>query len=290
MLVEATPKQLQQALDRRADGATMEVATGLHPAAAELEKLVALAESIQSLPVKDPPASAVAAARERYLIEGGRRRAAWVHEPRRIRHRTARHPAPTHHFRWAAVVAVGVIAALIAGPLLSFAAMMSSADSPLYGIRLQGERLLLTLTRDPVNQASVRIDIANQRFRDAEDMADRGNADLAISSVEAFYSQLGRAGEQLAAQSKRDGRWMTVRDKYVKAEGKTIDSIIHLLNEHGDKESAQQVADLQQGFGQRRQDLDSRLAVAPTGTGQGGSTIKGAPAQPDQPTQPTATP
>lgn len=290
MLAEATPKQLQQALDRRADGATMEVATGLHPAAGELEKLVELAESIQALPVKEPPPRAVAAARERYLIEGGRRRAAWVHEPRRIRHRTARHPAPTHNVRWAAVVALGVIAALIAGPLLSFAAMMSSADSPLYGIRLQGERLLLTLTRDPVNQASVRIDIANQRFRDAEDMADRGNSELAISSLEAFYSQLGSAGEQLAAQSSRDGRWMTVRDKYVKAEGKTTDTIIHQLTEHGDKESAQQVADLQQAFSQRRQDLDTRLAVAPAGTGQGGSTIKGAPAQPDQPTQPTATP
>jgi hypothetical protein len=187
------------------------------------------------------------------------------------------------------VVALGVLIAMVAGSLLALAAMTSSPDGPLYGVRLQGERLLIAVNRDPVAQASVRIDVANARYRDSEDMADRGNGDLAVSSLTAFYDNLRTSAHQLAAQKKHNAAWKAARDKYAKAEDKTADSIIHQLTEHGDKDAVASVAALQQQFVKDRAVLDPELGIKPAATG-GGSTIQGAPSQSDQPTQPTAKP
>lgn len=258
--VEATPKQVQQALERKAAGADVQTAIGIHPAADHVEHLLELAGSIQQLPGQGPPGHSTAALRERFLVDGAQRRAAWVHS-RPLNYRLSRHPTPRHDFRWFSVVVLGVFLALIAGSALSLAAMISGPDSSLYPVRLAGERALLAATRDPVSKAGLKVDLADQRYRDAEDMADKGRGDLAIDALKSYYSLLRDSGNALAAMSNRGPKWQSARDHFARTESRDMAGIEHVLALRHAVSAAAGVAALQDAYSKQRPDLDKRLGI-----------------------------
>lgn len=258
--VEATPRQVQQALERRAAGADVGTAVGLHPAADHVEKLLSLATAVQELPRENPPAHSATALRERFLVEGAARRAAWIHT-RPMKHRISRHPAPRHDLRWLGVVVLGVFIALIAGSVLSFAAMTSGPDSHLYPIRLAGERALLSATRDPLSKAGTKVDLADQRLRDAEDMADKGHGDLAVSALASYYSLLRDSGAALAGMKNRDSRWKSTRDHFARTESKDVTALEHELSINHAVSAAARVAAMQEAYSKQRPEIDKRLGI-----------------------------
>lgn len=257
---EATPRQVQQALERRAAGADLPTAIGLHPAADHVERLLGLATAVQDLPRGNPPPHSAAALRERFLVEGAARRAAWIHT-RPMKHRVSRHPAPRHDVRWFGVVVLGVFLALIAGSVLSFAAMTSGPDGQLYPVRLVGEKVLLAATRDPASKAGTKIDLADQRFRDAEDMADKGRGDLAVSAMKSYYSLLRDSSTSLAAIKSHNNRWLSARDHFARTESKDTSGLEHQLTLHHAVTAAAQVAALQDAYSKARPDIDKQLGI-----------------------------
>src|ERR1700694_1779612 len=173
MPVEPSPRQLEDAIARRQAGAPVAEAVGIHPAAEELELMLALSEQIVSLPAGPSGGAARSRVRDIFLEGGMAHRATWVHR-HSLPLRRAKHPLPSHGIRWSLVVGIALMLALVAGVSLALAAQLSEPDSSLYPLKLNTEKLLVAANRSPVNQAGVRLQLANQRYRDTEAMAGRG--------------------------------------------------------------------------------------------------------------------
>lgn len=280
MLVEATSRQLEDALARRAQGATMIEASGLHPASEELERMVAIAETLATLPGPAPHPGARVRVRNEFVESIASHRAAWVHS-HQLRVRPSRHRLPTHKVRWALVLFVALLLALVAGSGLALAAQVADPDSRIYPAKTGSEKLLIWLSRGPTAKASVRLQVANQRFREAESMAAKGDAGLTLTALGAYYDQLRLSGAELAS-SKRDSAWDKVRDQFDKAEGKPVDLIISQLRARKHPESAARAQALQAAFNEDRKTIDPQLKKAAPGKPAGPQPLpSGAP--PGQP-------
>jgi hypothetical protein len=266
MLVEPSPRQLEDSIARRQAGAAVAEAVGIHPAAEELERMLALSEQIVALPGRAPGAGARSRVRDAFLQGGRAHRASWVHR-HNLPLRRAKHPLPTHGIRWSLVVGVAVMLALVAGVSLALAAQLSEPDSGLYPLKLNTERLLVAANRSPVSQAGVRLQLANQRYRDTEAMAARGKGGLAVQSMRAYYDQLRQAGAELAG-AKHDASWKTVRNEFDKAEAKPIDNIVTQLQNTRQTASLAAIQALVDQFAKDRKAIDAKLsppAAAPGG-------------------------
>src|ERR1700738_1228782 len=161
MLVEPSPRQLEDSIVRRRAGAPVVEAVGIHPAAGELERLLPLSEQIVALPGRSPGAGARSRARDAFLLGGRAHRATWVHN-HSLPLRRAKHPLPSHGIRSRLVVGIALMLALVTGVTLALAAQLSEPDSSLYPLKLNTERLLVAANRTPVSKASVRMQLANQ--------------------------------------------------------------------------------------------------------------------------------
>ena len=258
--MEATAGHVEEALRLRSEGAPLHEAAGLHPASAEVEHLVTIAESVMALPraAVDP----VARGRNRDAFNGESEgfRTAWIHN-HSIAHKVSRHPARTHRVRWVAVVVLAVILALVTGVGVALAAQLSDPDSPLYPVRLVSEKGLLAVTRNPVDRAAVHVDFANQRFRDVEAMAAKGKVQLALDGLNGYYDELRTASNTLGSVRTRDKKWLDVRNQLASAESKRIDIVETALTAAGDKDAAAIVAEREKAFNVERQTLDKQLAV-----------------------------
>jgi RNA polymerase sigma-70 factor (ECF subfamily) len=285
-LAEPSPRQLEQAIRRRVDGAAVAEAVGLHPAAEELEALLELAEKIGALPQVGVPSGARDAIRKQFLAAGDGHRLAWVHH-HRLPVRRGRHPLPTHGFRWGFVVATAVVLALLAGMSLALAAQLAEPDSSLYGLKLDTEKVLLTINRSPTSRAAVRVQLAGQRFRDAEAMAAKGQGDLTVASMAAYYDQLRQAG-QLLASAPKTGSWTSVRDQFDTTEGRPIDPILAQLQNGRHDTAIAQVKALAAKYAKDRSAIDAKLhpvGSAPNRSEGAAPLPSGAAAQPAQPSK-----
>jgi Domain of unknown function (DUF5667) len=267
MLVEPSPKQLEDSIARRQAGAPVVEAVGIHPAAEELELMLALSEQIVALPGHAPGAGARSRVRDTFLLGGRARRASWVHS-HNLPLRRAKHPLPSHGIRWSLVVGIALMLALVAGVSLALAAQLSEPDSSLYPLKLNTERFLVTVNRSPTSQAGVRLQLANQRYRDTEAMAARGKGALAVQSMRAYYDQLRLAGGELAG-ARHDATWKTVRNLFDKAEAKPIDNIVTQLQNTHQTTALASVRALAEQFAKDRKAIDGKLN--PTTTAPGGT-------------------
>jgi Domain of unknown function (DUF5667) len=257
MLVEPSPRQLEDALARRQAGVAVADAVGVHPAAEELGRMLDLTEQIAALRGRSPQPGARSRVRDAFVQGGQAHRAAWVHQ-HRLPLRRAKHPLPSHGIRWSLVVGTALMLALLAGVSLALAAQLSEPDSNLYPLKLNTERLLVAANRTPVSKAAVRMELANQRYRDTEAMAARGKGPLAVASMAAYYDQLRLAGDELAG-AKHDASWRVARDQYVKAEVKPIDNIVTQLQNTGQTAALAGVKALMDQFTKDRKAIDAQL-------------------------------
>lgn len=257
MLAEASSRQLEDSLVRRSQGASMVEATGLTPAAEELEGLLALSDSLATLPGPAPHPGARVRVRNEFVETIATHRAAWVHH-HQLQVRPSRHRLPTHRVRWTLVLVLALLLALIAGSGLGLASQVADPDSPIYPVKLASEKLLIGLSRGSTAKASVRLQVANQRFRESESMAAKGDSKLTLDPLRAYYDQLRVAGRELSA-GPRDAGWAKVRDQFDKAEGKPVDVIITQLRARHHPETAVQAQALQAAFNSDRKKIDAAL-------------------------------
>lgn len=288
MLAEPSPRQLEQALERHRGGASISEATGITPAAAELEKLLLLTDELVALPALAPAAAVRVRVRNDFLEEGVRRRQNWIHY-RSVKVRASRHPVPTSNGRWIFALLLGLVVAFVAGIALALAAQLAEPDSVLFPIKKTSERLLLAVTRDPVARASIETQLANQRYRDAEAMAAKNKSDLAVDQMRTYYDDLRAAGETLAAAPRRSASWNGARDQLDKVSSKPIDILLVELNSRRQVAAAQVIQALAAQFAADRKVMDQKLrtpTVTQTQVPQpGSSAVPGS-----QPVQPNATP
>jgi hypothetical protein len=257
LLLEASPGQLEDALNRRRGGATVAEAAGIHPAAGQLEELLQLADAIVALPATAPGPEVQVRIREEFLARAGGHRAAWVHQ-HRLPVRRGRHPLPSHGFRWSFVVGLAVFLALVAGVSLALAAQLAEPDSNLYGLKLDTEQVLLAVNRSPTSRAAVHLQLASQRYRDTEAMAAVGKGGLAVGAMAAYYDELRQAGGLLSS-APRDASWKHVRDQLDSAEAKPIDPILTQLQNSHQAGAEAQIQALANQFGKDRKALDASL-------------------------------
>ena len=226
-----------------------------------------LSEQIAALRGRAPQAGARSRVRDAFVQGGQAHRASWVHQ-HRLPIRRAKHPLPSHGIRWGLVVGTALMLALVAGVTLALAAQLSEPDSSLYPLKLNTERLLVAVNRTPVNQATVRLQLANQRYRDTEAMAARGKGQLAVASMRAYYDQLRLAGGELAG-ARHDASWKAVRDQFVKAEAKPIDNIVTQLQNTRQTAALAGVKALTDKFTNDRKVIDAKLNALPSAPAEG---------------------
>lgn len=295
MLAEASSRQLEDALARRAQGASMVEATGLTPAAEELEGMLALSDALATLPGPAPHPGARVRVRNEFVESIASHRAAWVHR-HQLQIRPSRHRLPTHRVRWTLVLVFALLLALIAGSGLGLASQVADPDSPIYPVKLASEKLLIGLSRGSTARAAVRLQVANQRFREAESMAAKGDSKLTLAPLRGYYDQLRVAGRELTS-GPRDAGWIKVRDQFDKAENKPVDVIITQLRARHHPETAVQAQALQTAFNADRKKIDAELkngiqpggpnspqAPLPSGAPPGQPAGGAPPAQPGGPT------
>jgi hypothetical protein len=218
--------------------------------------------------------------RDVFVPAGQAHRATWVHQ-HQLPLRRAKHPLPSHGIRWSLVVGVALMLALVTGVTLALAAQLSEPDGSLYPLKLNTERLLVAANRVPANQAGVRLQLANQRYRDTEAMAARGKGQYAVSSMRAYYEQLRLAGEELAG-AKHDATWKAVRTQFQTAESKPIDNIVTQLQNTRQTDALAAVKALAEQFAKDRKAIDAKLnpASAAPGSAQPQPLPSGAVPQP----------
>lgn len=262
MLQMPSPHQLEDALSRRRGGAPLVEAAGIHPAAEKVEELLGLADRLVALPGEPPSAGARMRIREQVAADVAAHRAAWVHH-HPLALRRGRHPLPGHGFRWTLVLGVALFLALVAGVSLALAAQLAEPDSNLYGLKLDTEKVLLAVNRTPTSQASVRLQLASQRYRDSEAMAAVGKGGYSVQAMASYYDELRKAG-QLLATAHRDAAWKSARDRFDAAEAKPIDAIVTQLQSTHQAAAALQIKALATQFGKDRKAIDARLNPGPS--------------------------
>ena len=288
MLAEPSPRQLEESLQRHRDGAGIVEATGITPAAAELERLLELTDELFGLPSRPPDAAVRVRVRNDFIEEGARRRQGWIHH-RAVQVRPSKHPVPTRNGRWLFALLLGLIVAVVAGVALALAAQLAEPDSVLFPIKKTSERVLLAVTRDPVARAAIETQLANQRYRDAESMAAKDRDDLAIDQMKIYYDDLRAAGDTLAAAPHRTASWNTARDQLDKVSSKPIDPLLTELISRKHVPAAQAIQALGTQFAADRKAIDLKLRAPAATTTQapapGSSAVPGS-----QPVQPNVSP
>ena len=159
------------------------------------------------------------------------------------------------------MVGLALVLALIAGGTLALAAQLAEPDGQLYPLKLNTEKMLVATGRTPTGRANVRIELATQRYRDAEAMAAKGKGGLAVQSIAAYYDQLRAAGQELE-RAPRDAGWKSVRAQYLKAETKQNDVIVNQLLNGGQKNAVKSIQALEMQFGKDRKLIDAKLNLA----------------------------
>jgi hypothetical protein len=238
--------------------------------------MLEVAERVTALPGDSPDPAARRRVRSRVLADGERFRTAWVHT-HRLPLQKARHRPPSHPFRNLAVMLAALLVAGVAGAVLAFATGLSEPDNKLYGLKIASQKGLVAISLDPVSKAATEVDLAGERFQDAEGMAAKGKGDLCVSALVAYYAYLHSAGDRLASHKTGDSKWVQVRDRLKTMESRPLLGIERGLSDHKDKAHLAQVQAMEKEFAAERKDLDARLNIK---TSPGAGPGIGGPAPP----------
>ena len=102
------------------------------------------------------------------------------------------------------LVLLVVVSGLVGGATVASAD--SLPDDLLYGVKLAGEQLRLSVAVSPEDRASVELSIAEHRLDEAERLASAGREDDAIIATAAYGTSLGDAAADLASIESTDPR------------------------------------------------------------------------------------
>jgi hypothetical protein len=228
--------------------------------AVEVQDLMLPATAVHDLPSTTPAPGGKVRGRNLLMADAAQRRVAWVHRhdlplPSGVRRR----PRRSLGIGSSAVLALLAVAAVLGGAALAGLAGMSEPDAPLYGVKRAGENALLTVAGDGVSRADLRIQLAQQRLREAEAMAVLDKPELAVPALQDRFDALRSAGADLASETRRDQRWTKTRDRFLDEESKPASAIEVDLQRAGHNEDADAVKQEIQQFQNDRKSIDRQL-------------------------------
>ena len=160
-----------------------------------------------------------------------------------------------------AALALGVAAALavVVGVMLTALSAFANPDSPFYPLKRLGEAALVAVDGDPLSRAQLEIRLAQVREREAEDMAGRGNGELAVEVTSDRYDLLRDASRDLIASPSRGAQWKAARDRLFQEASHPTTSVQRDLRVTGQGSAADQVAQLSRNYESDRKQLDPKL-------------------------------
>jgi hypothetical protein len=158
-------------------------------------------------------------------------------------------------------LALGVAAALalVVGLMLTALSAFANPDSPFYPLKRLGEAALIAFDGDPLSRAQLEIRLAQVREREAEDMAGRGNGELAVEVTSDRYDLLRDASRDLIASTSRGAQWKAARDRLFQEASHPTTSVQRDLRVTGQGSAADQVAQLSRNYESDRKQLDPKL-------------------------------
>lgn len=282
----ASEQALDQALDRLLAGAAPDAVTAELPEAAAHASLLEVARALRTLLPDSPDLAAMERVRASVMSEAAEQRATWVHSHQGIAHRPASRRAlrPARAIGSAAGLVMLAILGAVLGIVLAGMAVTSEPDSVAYPLRRLAEDGLVMAHRNPASRASLEVDLADQRLREAEAMALQGKAALAVQAVHDRYVELRQAARALIDSSgPHDAAWTAARRKFGADEVASLQQVETQLTADGDGWATQKVRDEVSSFQSDRRFLDQELGPVP-----GSTTAQ--PSEPQGPAQPTALP
>jgi hypothetical protein len=146
------------------------------------------------------------------------------------------------------VLLAALAVAVTVGAVLALAASFSTPDSSLYSVKRTGEKMLVTLSRDPISRSDLEVNLSEERLRESEAMAAAGKPDLALDALSARYQELRDAGDVLAAEDVHDSRWKAARGRFVDEAGKPIAPLERELSQKGYPSWAKQATSMANDF------------------------------------------
>ncbi|HEX6488490.1 MAG TPA: DUF5667 domain-containing protein [Candidatus Dormibacteraeota bacterium] len=258
---------LDRTLDRVTAGADPEAAVAAVADAQAQLPLVQAAHGVTTLRPGSADTAARARTRDALLGEATEKRAHWVHSHQGIPIRPLAPRRPFRPLRALGRLVGGTMIlflAVVIGVGLAAMAVTSEPDSPAYPLRRVAENALVLAHRDPVSRATLEVDLADQRLREAEAMALANKASLAVPAVHDRYVELLQASRALIDDSSaHDSSWRAARTKLIADESVSLQSLETQLEASGDSWAAAAIRSEVSSFQNERKYLDEELGVSP---------------------------
>jgi hypothetical protein len=272
------------AIDQVVQGAEPESAAGDLAWPQDAASLLAVVVKIRAL-IGDPlPDEVALRLRTRLLAGVAEKRAQWVwrHHPggatvpgiQRRRYSTRRGTL--------VALAAAAVLAVVVGGVLALLSSFADPDSFLYPVKQGSESVLLALSLDPVGRAELEVKLARTRELEAEDMASRGEAALAVQAMQERYQLLRAAAQDLASvpPTSRDAGWRQARQQFFAEEDRQVTLVPQELAQHHERQGVAEVDQIVAGYEAQSQSLDREL-------GRKSAPHPLAPAPSPAPTQPS---
>lgn len=268
-------RAFDEAVSTVLQGAEPEQAASKTSAPADAERLLQQVAQIRDLDGDPIPPEVATRLRTNSLAAAAERRAQWVYR----HHGVATVPGiegKRYSSRTGTFLALSIAAALavVVGAVVAVLASFANPASALYPLKLAGESALVDITVSKVDKASLEVKLAQTRAREAEDMAARGNGDLAVEVTGSRFKLLRAAASDLEAVRVHDSRWRAARDRLFKESDASLIGIHQELLATGQTRSAADVDALTASYEKDRKRFQEVLA----------------PAKPQQPEAPPAEP
>lgn len=245
-------------------GADPEQAAKRAPAPDDAEALLRVVASIAGLNGDPIPPAVATRVRTNILAGAAERRAQWVYRHHGVPTvpgiEKRRYPSRTGTFL---ALAVAAALAVIVGAVLAVLSSFANPSSSLYPLKLTGESALVNATFNRVDRAQLEIKLAQTRKREAEDMASRGDGELAVEAVSGRFQLLRAAANDLMAVQVHDVRWKAARDRLLKESDVKMTEIQRELQTTGQARSAADVERMVAGYESDRKQFQTQLGPQP---------------------------
>lgn len=152
----------------------------------QLIDLLRVSTEVSELHLPGPDPAFKLRTRNLMLAAAARRRAEATHRTGWV---------PRLGFRLAAAVVLS--AGLLVGGLVAASAQSLPGD-PLYGVKREVERVQLALTLDPAANARLRLELANRRLAEAEQLSAQGRVAEALGLITTYDTDVTAVGQQVA--------------------------------------------------------------------------------------------
>jgi DNA-directed RNA polymerase specialized sigma24 family protein len=248
-----------EAVTRVLGGARPQEAAARVPAPADVMALLRTVAALRSLGGSAETSEGAAGLRSSLLTGATERRVRWVQQ-----HRTGpvvpgmagrRYPR-----RRLAALALGLalLCPVLLGAALALVAAFSDPDAPLYGVKRATEAVLVAVNGDPVGRAGLELNLAETRQREAEDMAVRGQGELAVRAELDRLNLLEAAARDLS-RAPRTPAWSATRSRLLGAFAAPLDPVERDLEAAGRGDAAARVRALGAVYQSDRKAVQRRL-------------------------------